>query len=170
MKKAREDAAREDSGRCGTVDPGCAPKGALTVGDMAARCGLAVSALHFYEAEGLIGSFRTAGNQRRYPRGMLRRVAVIKAAQRLGIPLAEIRAALETLPRGRAPSAEDWARMSAAWRGNLEERIARLVRLRDQLDGCIGCGCLTLSECPLRNPGDALARQGPGARLLEPRG
>ena len=139
----------------------------LGVGELAARSGVAVSALHFYEAKGLIVSLRSAGNQRRYPRGMLRRVALIKVAQRTGIPLAEIKAALDTLPMNRAPSAEDWRRLSAAWRADLDARIRTLSAMRDQLDSCIGCGCLSLEECPLRNPGDQLAARGPGAHLLE---
>ena len=135
----------------------------LSVGELAKRAGVAVSALHFYEAKGLIRSLRTEGNQRRYPRGMLRRVAVIKVAQRVGIPLNEIAEALASLPSGRSPMAADWARLSARWRDDLDERIAKLVLLRDQLNGCIGCGCLSLETCPLRNPGDRLAEQGPGA-------
>lgn len=140
----------------------------LTVGEVAARSGVAVSALHFYEAKGLIRSERTAGNQRRYPRGVLRRVSVIKAAQRVGIPLAEIRAALGELPDDHTPSTEDWQRLSTRWRAELDARIDRLTRLRDHLDGCIGCGCLSVRDCPLRNPGDVLAGQGAGPRLLEP--
>jgi MerR family transcriptional regulator, redox-sensitive transcriptional activator SoxR len=140
----------------------------LTVGEVAARSGVAVSTLHFYEAQGLIQSWRNRGNQRRYPREVLRRVAVIKVAQRTGIPLAEIREALATLPDNRTPAAADWARLSRRWREDLDDRINRLIRLRDQLDGCIGCGCLSLGICPLRNPWDKLAAQGPGPRLLDP--
>lgn len=140
----------------------------LTVGEVAARSGLAVSALHFYEARRLIASRRSDGNQRRYHREVLRRVAVIKVAQRVGIPLAEIGRALSALPEGRTPTAADWEELSRRWRGELDSRIARLTRLRDQLDGCIGCGCLSVRDCPLRNPWDALAEQGPGPRLLEP--
>ena len=139
----------------------------LTVGEVAARSGIAVSALHFYEGRGLIRSHRNRGNQRRYPREVLRRVAVIKVAQRVGVPLASIKAALESLPDGRSPTAADWARLSRAWRDDLDARIAQLQRLRDQLDGCIGCGCLSIKACRLRNPWDELAEQGPGARLLE---
>lgn len=135
----------------------------LSVGELARRSGVAVSALRFYEAKGLIGSARSAGNQRRYPRETLRRVAVIKVAQRVGIPLAEIAAAFERLPTGRPLTAADWAALSALWREDLDQRIAKLQLLRDQLDGCIGCGCLSLGECPLRNPGDQMAQQGPGA-------
>jgi len=140
----------------------------LSVGEVARRSGLAVSALHFYEARGLIRSERSAGNQRRYPRAVLRRVALIKVAQRAGIPLAEIAQALATLPQDKVPTRADWRRLSHQWRAELDARIERLVRLRDQLDSCIGCGCLSLRECPLRNPGDVLGRQGPGARRLEP--
>ena len=139
----------------------------LTVGEVARRSGVAVSTLHFYEAKGLIASMRTTGNQRRYPREVLRRVAVIKAAQRVGVPLASIGEALETLPEGRAPTAADWARLSARWRAELDERITKLTRLRDQLSDCIGCGCLSIKACPLRNPWDKLGEEGPGARLLE---
>jgi len=134
----------------------------LTVGEVAARSGLAVSALHFYEAKGLIGSVRSAGNQRRYPRSVLRRVAVIKVAQRMGVPLSDIAEALQALPQGRTPTAADWRRMSAAWKSGLEDRIRMLTQLRDQLDGCIGCGCLSLKDCPLRNAQDQLAQAGPG--------
>jgi len=140
----------------------------LTVGQVAERSGVAVSTLHFYESKGLIRSWRNQGNQRRYPREVLRRVAVIKVAQRAGIPLASIRAALWTLPGGRTPDAEDWKKLSAAWKNDLDDRIGRLTRLRDQLDGCIGCGCLSLGVCPLRNPWEKLAEQGPGPRLLDP--
>ncbi len=140
----------------------------LTVGEVAARSGIAVSALHFYESKGLIRSHRNRGNQRRYPREVLRRVAVIKVAQRVGVPLASIKAALESLPDGRSPTAADWTRLSRVWRDDLDARIGQLQRLRDQLDGCIGCGCLSIKACRLRNPWDELAEQGPGARLLEP--
>jgi MerR family transcriptional regulator, redox-sensitive transcriptional activator SoxR len=140
----------------------------LTVGEVAMRSGVAVSALHFYEAKGLIRSRRSAGNQRRYPRGVLRRVAVIKVAQRIGMPLGLIREALATLPEGRAPTAADWKTLSASWKKGLDERIERMIRLRDNLTGCIGCGCLSLKVCPLRNPLDRLGGQGPGPRLLDP--
>jgi len=140
----------------------------LGVGEVAARCGVAVSALHFYEQQGLIASWRNAGNQRRYPREVLRRVSIIKVAQRLGIPLASIKAALDSLPKGRTPTDQDWRKLSARWHADLDERIAKLTRLRDHLTGCIGCGCLSLKECPLRNPWDELAEKGPGPQLLEP--
>jgi MerR family redox-sensitive transcriptional activator SoxR len=138
----------------------------LTPGELSRRSGVAVSALHFYEREGLITSRRTAGNQRRYPREMLRRVAFIRMSQRLGIPLARIREALNTLPADRIPTSRDWARLSAGWRQDLDDRILHLQRLRDNLSGCIGCGCLSLKSCALSNPGDVLAEQGPGAVRL----
>jgi MerR family transcriptional regulator, redox-sensitive transcriptional activator SoxR len=140
----------------------------LTVGQVAARSGVAVSTLHFYESQGLIRSWRNSGNQRRYAREVLRRVAVIKVAQRTGISLSSIREALDALPHESAPAVEDWRRLSAQWRADLDDRISRLVRIRDQLDGCIGCGCLSLEVCPLRNPWDKLSEQGPGPRLLDP--
>lgn len=140
----------------------------LSVGEVAKRSGVAVSALHFYESKGLIKSWRNNGNQRRYPRQVLRHVAIIKVAQRLGIPLATIHEAFQALPAGRAPTAEDWNRLSAQWRGDLDDRITRLTQLRDQLTGCIGCGCLSLDICPLVNPEDKLSLQGPGPRLLDP--
>lgn len=141
------------------------PRRLLTVGEVAARAGVAVSALHFYETRGLLSSERSGGNQRRYVRGVLRRIAVIKAAQRVGIPLEEIKAALDTLPPDRSPTASDWAKLSAGWKDELDDRIAELTRLRDHLDGCIGCGCLSIDHCPLYNPNDGLGRDGPGARL-----
>ncbi|MBA9006383.1 redox-sensitive transcriptional activator SoxR [Thermomonospora cellulosilytica] len=138
----------------------------LTVGQLSRRSGVAVSALHFYEAKGLIRSRRTAGNQRRFSRDTLRRVAFIRVSQRVGIPLAEIREALARLPEERTPTVEDWAALSEAWRRKLDERIAQLQRLRDDLTGCIGCGCLSLSVCTLANPADRLAEEGPGPRRL----
>jgi len=140
----------------------------LSVGEVAARSGVAVSTLHFYESKGLIRSNRNRGNQRRYPREVLRRVAIIKVAQRTGIPLAEIKEALSTLPEGRTPTAADWRRLSQRWKADLDLRIERLTRLRDQLTDCIGCGCLSTEHCPLRNPYDELGEQGPGPRLLDP--
>ncbi|MDT9696238.1 redox-sensitive transcriptional activator SoxR [Streptomyces sp. P17] len=141
----------------------------LTVGQLAARSGAAVSALHFYEAKGLITSRRTAGNQRRYGRDTLRRVAFIRAAQRVGIPLATIRDALAELPEGRTPTHEDWASLSEAWRAELDDRITRLNRLRDHLTDCIGCGCLSLDTCVLSNPDDAFGERLTGSRLLAER-
>ncbi|WP_433324722.1 redox-sensitive transcriptional activator SoxR [Spirillospora sp. CA-294931] len=138
----------------------------LTVGQLAERSGVAVSALHFYESKGLISSRRTAGNQRRFSRDTLRRVSFIKVAQRVGIPLSEIRDALATLPCERTPTAEDWARLSETWRTGLDDRIAQLERLRDDLTDCIGCGCLSISKCALANPYDRLGDEGPGPRRL----
>jgi MerR family transcriptional regulator, redox-sensitive transcriptional activator SoxR len=140
----------------------------LTVGQVAKRSGVTVSALHFYESQGLIRSWRNSGNQRRYSREVLRRIAVIKVAQRTGISLSSIREALNALPHESAPAIDDWRRLSAQWRADLDDRIGRLTRIRDQLDGCIGCGCLSLEVCPLRNPWDKLSEQGPGPRLLDP--
>ena len=139
----------------------------LTVGEVAARSGVAVTALHFYETKGLIKSQRNAGNQRRYARAVLRRVALIKVAQRLGIPLAEIGEALKVLPDDRAPTAADWKVLSQQWQRELDERINQLTLLRDRLNGCIGCGCLSMEACPLRNQGDVLGEQGPGAHFLD---
>ena len=141
----------------------------ITVGQLAARSGVTVSALHFYEARGLISARRTAGNQRRYPRAMLRRVAFIRASQRVGIPLAQIKAALDTLPERRTPTARDWARLSAAWCRDLDGRISALQDLRDRLTGCIGCGCLSLTDCQLANPDDTLGASGAGPRRLSQR-
>lgn len=138
----------------------------LSVGQLSARSGAAVSALHFYESKGLISSTRTAGNQRRYTRDALRRVAFVRAAQRVGIPLAVIRDALAELPDERTPNRADWARLSEVWRSELDERISQLVELRDRLTDCIGCGCLSLEKCALSNPYDNLGEQGPGARRL----
>ena len=138
----------------------------LTVGEVARRSGVAVSALHFYETKGLIHSVRSAGQQRRYGRDVLRRVAVIKVAQRIGISLASISEAFASLPEGRSPPAADWARMARQWRTELDERIMQLTRLPDQLDGGIGCGCLSIDACRLRNPLDELSEQGSGPQLL----
>jgi MerR family redox-sensitive transcriptional activator SoxR len=138
----------------------------LTVGQLASRSGVAVSALHFYEAQGLISSRRTEGNQRRYRRDTLRRVAFIRASQRVGIPLRQIGEALDRLGDNRTPGRADWARLSAGWRQDLDERIAELQRLRDDLTDCIGCGCLSIDRCRLANPGDVLSKEGPGPRRL----
>jgi len=140
----------------------------FSVGEVAKRAGVSVSALHFYERKGLIRSLRTAGNQRRYAADVLRRIAVIRVAQRVGMPLESVRQALACLPDQRTPSAEDWATMSAAWRAELEDRIAQLTELRDRLTGCIGCGCLSLKACALANPEDRLAVEGAGPRRLAP--
>ncbi|MFD4725635.1 redox-sensitive transcriptional activator SoxR [Streptomyces seoulensis] len=138
----------------------------LTVGQLSARSGAAVSALHFYESKGLISSRRTSGNQRRYTRDTLRRVAFVRAAQRVGIPLATIREALAELPEERTPTRADWARLSEAWRSELDDRINQLNRLRDHLTDCIGCGCLSLATCVLSNPDDAFGERGAGSRLM----
>src|SRR5260370_4408840 len=140
----------------------------LTVGEVAARSGLPVSTIHFYEAQGLIRSRRSSGNQRRFERAALRRIAIIKVAQRTGIPLAAIGEALAALPSDRPLSSADWRRLSERWRQNLDARIARLTRLRDQLGSCIGFGRLSPKDCPLRNPWDELSAQGSGPRLLDP--
>src|SRR3954462_14513017 len=126
----------------------------LSVGDVAERSGLAVSAIHFYESKGLLSSWRNGANQRRYPREALRRVSIIKVAQRLGIPLASIKDALDSLPKGRTPTDQDWRKLSARWHDDLDERITKLRGLRDQLTACLGCGCLSMKQCPLRNPYD----------------
>ena len=139
----------------------------ISVGELARRCGVTIATVHFYEAKGLIHGQRSAGNQRRYGRDTLRRIAIIKIAKRAGIPLAAIKAALDELPTGRPLTSKDWAYLSTGWRDMLTERILSLTRLRDQLDGCIGCGCLSMEDCPLRNPGDHLSLQGQGAVLLE---
>ncbi|GAB3757453.1 redox-sensitive transcriptional activator SoxR [Zhihengliuella somnathii] len=139
----------------------------LTVGQLAQRSGLAVSALHFYERKGLIHSRRTSGNQRRYPRSVLRRVAVIRAAQRAGIPLGTVEEAFAELPERGTPDRADWERMSQAWRDEIQSRIDRLEHLRDRLDGCIGCGCLSMTSCAMVNPEDRLGREGPGAPALD---
>jgi MerR family redox-sensitive transcriptional activator SoxR len=140
----------------------------LTIGEVVARSGVAASALHFYERQGLITSRRTAGNQRRYRRDVLRRLALIRVAQRAGVPLAEIAEALATLPEGRPPSREDWERLAGGWRDELDERIRRLQQVRDAFADCVGCGCLSIDRCALANPDDALGQSGPGPRRLDP--
>lgn len=140
--------------------------GWLTIGELASRAGVATSALRFYETKGLIHSERTDGNQRRYPRATLRRVAVIRAAQEVGLSLSEISEALSHLPYDKVPNRSDWARLSKAWRSRLDDQIAELIALRDDLTGCIGCGCLSLTTCALLNPGDSAARYGSGPRYL----
>lgn len=131
--------------------------GVLTVGQVAALSGVAVSAVHFYEAKGLIEGWRTAGNQRRYAGTVLRQVAVIKAAQRLGLPLSAIRDALMSLPKGRTPTKSDWATLALRWRADLDARIDSLRKLRSELTGCMGCGCLSLDSCPLCHPKEELS-------------
>jgi MerR family redox-sensitive transcriptional activator SoxR len=140
----------------------------LTIGQLADRSGVATSAIRFYESLGLVSSVRTTGNQRRYPQSTLRRVAFIRTAQRIGLTLDEIGSALATLPDGRTPTKSDWHRLSNAWRPRLDEQIRRIELLRDRLDSCIGCGCLSLRSCALTNPDDDLAAIGPGAVLLDP--
>jgi MerR family redox-sensitive transcriptional activator SoxR len=142
------------------------PAPMLSVGEVAQRSGVAVSTLHFYEAKGLIASFRSRGNQRRFSRDILRRIAIIRVAQRLGVPLSEIIDLLKPVPAGKQPTAAKVREMIANWRIALQARIDGLVRLRDSLDGCIGCGCLSLEDCPLRNPSDKLGAEGQGAVLL----
>jgi len=141
----------------------------LTIGEIAERSGVAPSALRYYERIGLIRAGRTTGNQRRYERAELRRVAFIRIAQQVGVSLEEIREALASLPESRTPTRADWARLSARWRGRLQAQIDLLERLRDELSGCIGCGCLSLQRCQLYNPSDTLATEGPGPRRLLPR-
>ncbi|MGH3932639.1 MAG: redox-sensitive transcriptional activator SoxR [Pseudonocardiaceae bacterium] len=138
----------------------------LTVGQLAQRSGTTVSALHFYERQNLITSWRTSGNQRRYHRDTLRRVALIRIAQRVGISLADIREALATLPDNRVPNRRDWQRMSQRWRDDLNERIRLLEQLRDDFTDCVGCGCMSIDRCALANPYDELGADGPGPRRL----
>ncbi len=137
------------------------------VGKVAQRCGVKVSTLHFYEQKGLIHSWRNAGNQRRYKADVLRRVSVIKAAQKMGISLAAIKEAFANLPDRRTPTMKDWEKLSAAWQTELDDRIAYLQRLRDSLTGCIGCGCLSMKKCPIYNHDDKLATEGSGPVILE---
>lgn len=138
----------------------------LTIGAMSERTGVATSALRFYETEGLIHATRSDGGQRRYTRDMIRRVSFVRTAQQVGLSLGEIRTALASLPDNRTPSKQDWQRLSVRWRPRLDSQIAMLVRLRDRLDGCIGCGCLSLNSCRLLNPDDQAAQRGPGPRFV----
>jgi MerR family redox-sensitive transcriptional activator SoxR len=138
----------------------------LSIGETAERSGVATSALRYYESEGLISSERSSGGQRRYARDMLRRIAFIRVAQRVGLSLDDIRSAFRQLPEGRTPNKADWTRLSRSWRPLLDEQIALLQALRDQLDSCIGCGCLSLQRCALYNPSDQAARFGSGPRYL----
>jgi MerR family transcriptional regulator, redox-sensitive transcriptional activator SoxR len=138
----------------------------LTIGEVARRTGLATSAIRFYEARGLVRSERSGGGQRRYRRDVLRRIAFVRVAQRVGLSLEEIAEALASLPADRAPGRKDWARLSQGWRTRLDERIRLLEGLRDGLTSCIGCGCLSLSTCELYNPDDRAAALGPGPRFL----
>ena len=143
------------------------PDRTLTIGEVVKRSGVAVSALHFYESKGLIVSSRSDGNQRRYPANMLRYIAIIKVAQRTGISLESIRMAFSRYPVASKLTAAQWKEMSSQWKEDLDERIHRLTRLRNELDSCIGCGCLSLADCPLRNPNDELGKKGPGPQILE---
>jgi MerR family transcriptional regulator, redox-sensitive transcriptional activator SoxR len=139
----------------------------LTIGELAARSGVAPSALRFYEAQGLISANRTSGNQRRYERAVLRRIALIQAGRAAGVPLERIRAALETLPSRRTPTRRDWERLSRGWRDDIDRRIATLEALRNRLTTCIGCGCLSIDKCDLLNPDDEAGAIGPGAHYLQ---
>ena len=139
----------------------------LTIGELSERSGVAASAIRYYEDRGLVTSRRTAGNQRRYARPMLRRLAFIRTAQRVGLSLEEIEVALATLPSNRTPTKADWTRLSRSWRPRLDAQIAQLQRLRDTLDSCIGCGCLSLKRCTLSNPDDVVASRGPGPVFLD---
>jgi MerR family transcriptional regulator, redox-sensitive transcriptional activator SoxR len=138
----------------------------LTIGALAARTGVATSALRYYEAEDLIRASRSSGGQRRYARDTLRRVSFVRVAQQVGLSLDEIRVALASLPANRTPNKKDWERLSTSWRPRLDAQIRMLERLRDRLDGCIGCGCLTLGYCKLANPDDQAASRGPGPRFI----
>jgi MerR family transcriptional regulator, redox-sensitive transcriptional activator SoxR len=138
----------------------------LTIGDVVERSGFPHSALRFYEREGLVHATRTTGGQRRYERSVLRRLAFVRAARAIGIGLDDVRAALAALPADHTPTKADWTRLSQTWRGRLDEQIDALTALRDGLDSCIGCGCLSLARCRLMNPGDQAAAQGDGARML----
>jgi MerR family redox-sensitive transcriptional activator SoxR len=142
------------------------PTDLLTVSEVAQRSGFAPSALRFYERQGLVRATRTTGNQRRYERSVLRRLAFIRAARNVGLSLDEIAAALATLPDGRTPTRTDWSRLSRSWRQRLDDQIAALAKLRDGLDSCIGCGCLSLKKCAMQNPADMAAVAGPGAAYL----
>ncbi|MFO1014094.1 MAG: redox-sensitive transcriptional activator SoxR [Caulobacteraceae bacterium] len=140
--------------------------GLLTIGELARRTGLSVSAIRYYEQRGLLEGVRTSGNQRRFPRADIRRLSFAQIAQRLGLTLAEIETELATLPKGKAPTRADWEAISSRIRGALEARIEMLTRTRDLLDGCIGCGCLSMDRCALYNPADRAARAGTGPRFL----
>lgn len=169
MRNKAAKGAPEDSTAEGrdAFPPGRRERTELTVGQVAERSGVSVSALHFYERQGLLSSRRTQGNQRRFDRSVLRRVAVIRAAQQAGIPLAVIHRAFAELPPDGVPDQADWQRLSAAWRQELDSRIRHLQALRDRLGGCIGCGCLSLAECRFVNPEDASAVEGTGARAFD---
>ena len=149
--------------------PGTTPKAAnqvMSIGDLAERTGLAVSAIRFYETKGLVTPARNTGGQRRYLRSDIRRLSFVQIAQQLGFSIEDIRSALATLPASRTPTQKDWERISTNFHEELEERIARMTRLRDYLTGCIGCGCLSMQKCALVNPADGLKKFGPGARAV----
>jgi MerR family redox-sensitive transcriptional activator SoxR len=147
-------------------EPSAAPSQLLTIGELARRTGLSVSAIRFYEDRGLVRALRTGGNQRRFPRSDIRRLSFALIAQQLGLSLAQIESELATLPAGRAPTREDWQAISERVRGALDARIEMLQRTRELLGACIGCGCLSLDRCALYNPGDRAARAGAGPRFL----
>ncbi len=138
----------------------------ISVGELATRSGVAISAIHFYESKGLIMSFRNSGNQRRYPRGVLRLVSIIKVAQRLGFSLEQIKENFSSFPTDHPPTSTDWSKLAKNWEKHLNDQIQLLMSLKSQLNSCIGCGCLSLKDCPLRNPKDKLAKKGPGAHFL----
>jgi MerR family redox-sensitive transcriptional activator SoxR len=144
------------------------PVDLLSVGEVSRRTGVAVSALHYYEQLGLIASTRTAGNQRRYPRFMIRRISLILVAKRLGISLSDVADVFASLPMDSLPTSRDWHRLSRRWQSQLDAKKREIEKLQRELTGCIGCGCLSMKSCPLRNPWDELSEQGPGPRLLEP--
>lgn len=145
---------------------GAHPSDLLTIGEVSRRTGVAPSALHYYESLGLIASHRTSGNQRRYHRHMVRRISLILVAKRLGIPLADVRDAFEPLPHDQKPTARDWHRVSTRWKRTLAERRAQIERLEHELNGCIGCGCLSMKSCRLLNPDDTLGERGPGPQRV----
>ena len=145
----------------------CPSSSWLTIGELAKRSDVTVATLRFYEEKQLIWSIRTTGNQRRYQRAMLRHVAIIKAAQQVGISLQQVKTAFQVLPKQGNPSKQDWQHMSQQWQQTLDQHIIRLLQLRQQLDGCIGCGCLSLEQCPLRNPNDTLAAESAGAHFQQ---
>lgn len=149
-----------------TSDPRVRADQLMTIGELARRSGLSHSALRFYEREGLIPAVRSAGGQRRYERAVLRRLAFVRAARSVGVPLEEVRTALEQLPASRTPTKADWTAISRSWSRRLDRQIEALTALRDQLDSCIGCGCLSLARCRISNPQDAVASRGPGAAFL----
>lgn len=141
-------------------------KAILSVGELSKRSGLPISTIHFYEEKGIISSYRNNGNQRQFPRESLRIVSLVKAAQGIGYSLEEIKSMLDNLPRDRKLTDADWTRISKVWRNEIESKIKALIQIRDHLDKCIGCGCLSLTECPLRNPEDKLSKKGPGPQLI----